>query len=44
MFKTNEYFDGKVKSMAFQGQSRPATVGIMAVHGITCLTQQKEKK
>ena len=30
MFKTNEYFDGKVKSIAFQTQDGPATVGVMA--------------
>lgn len=30
MFKVNEYFDGKVKSIAFQGDSLPATVGVMA--------------
>ncbi|WP_135077060.1 pyrimidine/purine nucleoside phosphorylase [Terasakiella sp. SH-1] len=26
----NEYFDGKVKSIAFQGEKLPATVGVMA--------------
>ena len=31
MFKTNEYFDGKVKSIAFTSQEGPATVGVMAV-------------
>lgn len=30
MFKTNEYFDGKVKSMAFETTQGPATVGVMA--------------
>jgi purine/pyrimidine-nucleoside phosphorylase len=30
MFKTNEYFDGKVKSIAFQTAEGPATVGVMA--------------
>jgi purine/pyrimidine-nucleoside phosphorylase len=30
MFKTNEYFDGKVKSIAFNTQDGPATVGVMA--------------
>jgi uncharacterized protein YaiE (UPF0345 family) len=30
MFKVNEYFDGKVKSIAFQGEQLPATVGVMA--------------
>ena len=30
MFKTNEYFDGKVKSIAFTTGEGPATVGVMA--------------
>ncbi len=30
MFKTNEYFDGKVKSIAFDTTEGPATVGVMA--------------
>jgi purine/pyrimidine-nucleoside phosphorylase len=30
MFKTNEYFDGKVKSIAFSGAEGPATLGVMA--------------
>ena len=30
MFKTNEYFDGQVKSIAFNTQDGPATVGVMA--------------
>ena len=30
MFKTNEYFDGKVKSIAFNTPEGPATVGVMA--------------
>ena len=30
MFKTNEYFDGKVKSIAFSTQDGPATLGVMA--------------
>lgn len=30
MFEVNEYFDGKVKSIAFQGESLPATVGVLA--------------
>ena len=31
MFKTNEYFGGKVKSIAFTTGQGPATVGVMAV-------------
>ena len=30
MFKTNEYFDGNVKSIAFETADGPATVGVMA--------------
>ncbi len=30
MFKTNDYFDGKVKSIAFETAEGPATVGVMA--------------
>jgi len=30
MFKTNQYFDGKVASIAFQTETLPATVGVMA--------------
>ena len=30
MFKTNEYFDGKVKSIAFSMTDGPATIGVMA--------------
>jgi len=30
MFKTNEYFDGKVKSIAFSTGDGPATLGVMA--------------
>lgn len=30
MFKTNEYFGGKVKSIAFKTNQSPATVGVIA--------------
>jgi uncharacterized protein YaiE (UPF0345 family) len=30
MFKTNEYFDGRVKSIAFSTSGGPATMGVMA--------------
>ncbi|QKG80530.1 pyrimidine/purine nucleoside phosphorylase [Tenuifilum thalassicum] len=30
MFQTNEYFDGKVKSIAFQTTEGRATIGVMA--------------
>ena len=43
MFKTNEYFDGKVKSIAFQTPTLPATVGVMAVGDYVFNTGEKEK-
>lgn len=42
MLKVNEYFDGKVKSIAFEGSSLPATVGVMAAGDYTFGTSQKE--
>ena len=30
MFEVNEYFDGKVKSIAFQSDTLPATMGVMS--------------
>lgn len=30
MFKVNEYFDGRVKSLAFATADGPATIGVMA--------------
>lgn len=30
MFKTNDYFDGNVKSIAFETAEGPATIGVMA--------------
>ncbi len=30
MFRTNEYFDGKVKSIAFETAEGSATIGVMA--------------
>jgi uncharacterized protein YaiE (UPF0345 family) len=30
MFKSNEYFDGKVKSIAFQSAEGPSTIGAIA--------------
>ena len=43
MFKTNEYFDGKVKSIAFQTAEKPATVGVMAAGEYVFNTAEKEK-
>ncbi len=43
MFKSNEYFGGKVKSIAFQGKDKPATVGVMAAGEYVFNTAEKEK-
>ncbi|MCW9012869.1 MAG: pyrimidine/purine nucleoside phosphorylase [Gammaproteobacteria bacterium] len=43
MFKTNEYFDGKVKSIAFQTETLAATVGVMAPGEYVFNTGDKEK-
>jgi hypothetical protein len=42
MFKSNEYFDGKVVSIAFKGEQLPATVGVMAPGEYEFGTSQKE--
>jgi purine/pyrimidine-nucleoside phosphorylase len=42
MFKTNDYFDGKVKSIAFQSETLPATIGVMAIGDYEFGTSQKE--
>lgn len=42
MFDVNEYFDGKVKSIAFQTSTLPATVGVMAPGEYEFGTSQKE--
>ncbi len=42
MFKVNEYFNGAVKSIAFQTQTLPATVGVMAKGDYEFGTSQKE--
>ena len=43
MFKTNEYFEGKVKSISFQGPDKPATVCVMAAGEYVFNTADKEK-
>jgi len=43
MFETNEYFEGKVKSIAFNGQDKRATVGVMAAGQYVFNTVDKEK-
>lgn len=42
MFDVNEYFDGTVKSIAFQTATLPATVGVMAPGEYEFGTSQKE--
>lgn len=42
MFKVNEYFDGKVKSIAFKGEQLPATVGVMAAGEYEFGTAERE--
>ena len=42
MFDTNEYFEGKVKSIAFKTESLPATVGVMAAGEYVFNTAEKE--
>ncbi|WML33027.1 pyrimidine/purine nucleoside phosphorylase [Clostridium sp. OS1-26] len=42
MFKTNEYFEGKVKSIAFTTADGPATIGVMAIGEYEFGTSSKE--
>ena len=42
MFDSNEYFDGKVKSIAFKTSTLPATVGVMAAGEYVFNTAEKE--
>lgn len=41
-FQSNEYFDGNVKSIAFQSETLPATVGVMEIGDYTFSTEAKE--
>jgi hypothetical protein len=42
VFQTNEYFDGKVKSIAFRTSDAPATIGVMAAGDYEFGTSQQE--
>ncbi len=42
MFKVNEYYDGKVKSIGFQTATLPATVGVMAPGEYTFGASERE--
>ncbi|OUR92472.1 hypothetical protein A9Q81_16050 [Gammaproteobacteria bacterium 42_54_T18] len=43
MLTSNEYFEGKVKSIALKNGQLPATVGVMDVGEYTFGTSEKEK-
>jgi len=43
MTSINEYFDGNVKSIAFQTETLPATVGVMVPGEYVFDTRDKEK-
>ena len=42
MLQVNEYFEGKVKSIALRTETLPATVGVMSVGEYTFATDCKE--
>jgi purine/pyrimidine-nucleoside phosphorylase len=42
MLTVNEYFEGNVKSIAFEGSELPATVGVMAPGDYTFGTSARE--
>ena len=42
MFKTNEYFEGRVKSLSFENNEGPATIGVMAPGEYEFGTSKKE--
>lgn len=42
MFSVNQYFEGKVASIAFTGEKLPSTVGVMAAGEYQFSTSQKE--
>ncbi len=43
MFNTNEYFDGNVMSIAYESETNPASVGVMAPGEYIFSTTAKEK-
>ena len=43
MFNTNEYFDGNVMSIAYESETNPASVGVMAPGNYVFSTAKKEK-
>lgn len=42
MLSVNEYFDGKVTSIAFQGEALPATIGVISPGEYEFGTSKKE--
>lgn len=42
MFKVNEYFEGKVKSISFNTEGGPATIGVMAAGDYEFGTSSRE--
>lgn len=42
MFKVNEYYQGKVRSIAFESDQGPATIGVMAPGEYEFATSQLE--
>ena len=42
MFNTNEYFDGKVKSIGFKNSEGEATIGVMTAGEYVFSTSKKE--
>lgn len=42
MFNTNEYFEGRVKSVSFENAEGPATIGVMAPGEYKFGTSKKE--
>jgi len=42
MFNTNEYFEGRVKSLSFENNEGPATIGVMAPGEYEFGTSKKE--
>ena len=42
MLTVNEYFDGKVKSVAFQSSTLPATIGVISAGEYEFGTSEKE--
>ena len=42
MFKTNEYFNGRVKSISFTSADGPATIGVMSIGVYEFNTSSKE--